>query len=177
MSWEVWVIALLASLSTLLAVGMIVLALPGIWLMFVVAGACLLWQSHIITPTTFITIGIIGIVAELIEFFASAVGVKKLGGSKRGALGAIIGTIVGAILGGVFLSVIPVIGWVIGPILGGILGAGAGALMVERSIVRMSWRDSMRSGGGAAIGRTVSIFVKMGLAIVAGIVFLTAAFV
>ncbi len=177
MIWAEWVIALIALLSCLCAVVMVVLTLPGIWCMFVVSGLCLLWRPDIITWRAVVVIGVIGVIAEAVEFLASAVGVKRLGGSRRGAMGSIVGTIIGAILGGVFLSVIPVVGWVLGPILGGILGAGAGALVVERGVVRMSWRDSVRSGGGAAMGRTVSIFVKLGLALGAGVIFMFAAFV
>jgi len=177
MGWAEWVIALIALLSCLGAIAMVVLTLPGIWCMFVVSGLCMLWRPEIITWRAVVTIAVIGIIAEAVEFFASAVGVKRLGGSKRGALGSIVGTIVGAILGGIFLSVIPVVGWVVGPIVGGILGAGAGALLIERSVVQMSWKDSFKSGGGAAIGRTVSIFVKLGLAIGAGAFFVIAAFV
>ena len=177
MAWAEWVIALIALTSCLGAVVMIVLTLPGIWFMFVLSGICMLWQPEIIPWRAVVTIAVIGIIAEAVEFFASAVGVKRLGGSKRGALGSIIGTIAGAILGDIFLSVIPVVGWVVGPIVGGILGAGAGALLVERGVVNMSWKDSMKSGGGAAIGRTVSIFVKLGLAMSAGGFFVIAAFV
>jgi len=177
MDWIEWLIALIALTSCIGALVMIVLTLPGIWSMFVVSGLCMLWQPDVITWRAVVTIAVIGIIAEGVEFFASAVGVKRLGGSKRGAVGSIIGAIIGAILGGIFLSVIPVIGWVVGPIVGGILGAGAGAFFVERGIVQMSWKDSMKSGGGAAIGRTISIFVKLGLAIGAGIFFIIAAFV
>jgi uncharacterized protein YqgC (DUF456 family) len=175
--WEVWVIASIAMLSGLAGVVFVVLALPGIWMMTLVSALCMWWQPEIISWKTVLTLVILGIISEAIDLFASAAGAKKFGGSKRGALGAIIGTIIGAIAGGVFLSVIPIVGWVIGPILGGILGAGAGALMVERSIVQQTWGDSLKSGGGAAVGRTISIFVKLGLTIVSGLFFVTAAFV
>ncbi len=177
MTWEVWIIASVAMLSGLAGVVCVVLALPGIWLMTLISAMCMWWRPEIISWKTVLTLVILGIVSEAIDLFASAAGAKKFGGSKRGALGAIIGTIVGAILGGVFLSVIPVVGWVVGPILGGILGAGAGALLVERGIVKQTWTDSMKSGGGAAAGRAVSIFVKLGLTITAGLFFVIAAFV
>lgn len=165
-----WVIATIALISGLTGLVMIVLALPGIWLMVLAAGLCWWWQPEIITVKAVITLAVIGIVSEAIDIIASAAGAKKFGGSKRGAVGAIVGTMIGAILG---TPVFPVVG----TILGGILGAGAGALMVERSIVQMSWTDSMKSGSGAAIGRTISIFIKIGLAIFAGLFFMIAAFV
>ncbi len=177
MGWAEWVIALIALSSCLGAMALVVLTLPGIWCMFVVSGLCMLWRPDIISWRVVVTIAIIGIIAEAVEFFASALGSKRMGGSKRGAMGSIVGTIIGAILGGIFLSVIPIVGWVLGPIIGGILGAGAGALLVERGVVQMSWKDSAKSGGGAAIGRTVSIFVKLGLAVGAGMFFVIAAFV
>jgi len=177
MIWEVWFIAFIALFSGLGAIVFVVLALPGIWMMVVVSMLCLWWQPEIISWKAVLTLVVLGIISEAIDLLASAAGSKKFGGSKRGALGAIVGTIIGAIAGGIFLSVIPVVGWVVGPILGGILGAGAGALMVERGVVRQSWGDSLKSGGGAAIGRTVSIFVKLGLTIAAGLFFVVAAFV
>jgi uncharacterized protein len=175
--WEVWVIASIALLSGLAGVVFVVLALPGIWFMTLIAALCMWWQPEVISWKAVVTLVVLGIVSEAIDLFASAAGAKKFGGSKRGALGAIVGTIIGAIAGGIFLSVIPVVGWVIGPILGGILGAGAGALMVERAIVEQTWKDSAKSGTGAALGRTVSIFVKLGLTMVAGVFFVVAAFV
>lgn len=177
MTWEVWVIASIAVFSGLTGVVCVVLALPGIWLMTLIAAICMWWQPEVISWKAVVTLVVLGIVSEAIDLFASALGAKKFGGSKRGALGAIVGTIIGAIAGGIFLSVIPVVGWIVGPILGGILGAGAGALMVERGIVKQTWTDSMKSGGGAAAGRAVSIFVKLGLTIVAGLFFVVAAFV
>jgi uncharacterized protein YqgC (DUF456 family) len=167
-----WVIATIALISGLTGLVMIVLALPGIWLMVLAAGLCWWWQPEIITSKAVITLVVIGIVSEAIDIIASAAGAKKFGGSKRGALGAVVGTMLGALFGTFFIP-IPVLG----TILGGILGAGAGALMVERSIVQMSWTDSMKSGSGAAIGRTISIFIKIGLAIFAGLFFMIAAFV
>ena len=175
--WEVWVIASISILSGLTGVVCVLLALPGIWLMTLISALCMWWQPEIISWRVVLTLVILGIISEAIDLFASAAGAKKFGGSKRGAVGAIIGSIVGAIAGGIFLSVIPVVGWVVGPILGGILGAGAGALMVERGIVNKTWNDSFKSGGGAAAGRAVSIFVKLGLTIIAACFFVLASFV
>jgi uncharacterized protein len=177
MIWEMWVIAMVALISAMAGMVFVILALPGIWMMVVVSTLCWWWQPEIITPKAVLTLIIMGIISEAVDLLASAAGAKRFGGSKRGALGAVIGSITGAILGGIFLSVIPVVGFVIGPILGGILGAGAGALMVERSIVQQTWKDSFKSGGGAAIGRTISIFVKLGLTIGAGVFFILAAFI
>jgi len=172
MIWEVWVIASIAAISGLAGLVFVVLALPGIWMMVLVSGFCMWWQPEIISWRAVLTLVILGIISEATDFVASAVGVKKLGGTKRGALGAMIGTMLGAIFGTFFIP-IPVVG----TILGGILGAGAGALMVERTIVNQTWGDSLKSGGGAAIGRTISIFIKLGLTIGAGLFFVIAAFV
>ncbi len=172
MSWELWVIATIALVTGLTGLVMVVLALPGIWLMVLAAGICWWWQPEIIGAPTFITLAVIAIFSEAIEMIASAAGVKRFGGTKRGAMGAIIGTMLGAILGSVFIPIL-----VLGTILGGIVGAGAGALMVERGVVQKSWKDSLKSGSGAAIGRTISIFVKLGLVICAWLVFLIGAFV
>ena len=172
MIWEMWVIASIAAISGLAGLVLVVLALPGIWMMVLISGLCMWWQPEIITWRAVLTLVILGIISEATDFVASAVGVKKLGGSKRGAMGAMIGTMLGALFGTVFIP-IPIVG----TILGGILGAGAGALMVERTIVKQTWGDSLKSGSGAAIGRTISIFIKLGLTISAGLFFVSAAFV
>lgn len=172
MIWEAWVIASIALLSATTAMVFVVMALPGIWFMALVAGGCSLWQPEIISWKAVLTLIVFGIISEAADVFASAVGVKKLGGTKRGALGSMIGTMLGAIAGTIFIP-IPILG----TILGGILGAGAGALMVERGVVNQTWTDSLKSGGGAAAGRAVSIFVKLGLTIASGLFFVIAAFV
>ena len=167
-----WVIAVIAFVTGFTSIAMVVLALPGIWMMVLIAAACMWWQPEIISWHAVLTLVVIAVIAEAIEMVASAAGAKKFGGSKRGAVGAIVGTMVGAILGS-FLIPIPVVGTIIG----GIAGAGIGAMGVERSIVQMSWKDSLKSGSGAAIGRTVSIFIKLGLTIAAALFFVIAAFV
>ncbi len=170
--WEVWVIASMAFFAGMAGAVFVVLALPGIWLMVAISGLCMWWQPAIISWKAVLTLAILAAIAEVVEFLASAVGSKKLGGSKRGALGSIVGTMVGA-LGGTFLIPIPVLG----TIAGGIIGAGLGALVVERAIVQQTWKDSAKSGGGAAAGRAASIFIKLGLTIGAGLFFIVAAFV
>lgn len=172
MSWEMWVIASIAFISGITGILMVVLALPGIWAMVLVSAICMWWRPEIISWRAVVTLASIALVSEIMEMVASAAGAKKFGGSKRGAVGAIFGTMIGAIVGS-FLIPIPVIGTIVG----GIAGAGIGAMGVERSIVQMSWVDSMKSGSGAAIGRTISIFIKLGLAIVAALFFCLAAFV
>lgn len=170
--WEAWAIAAIALFCGLTGLVFVVLTLPGIWLMVAVSALCLWWQPELITWKAVLTLGILALIAEAVEFFASAAGSKKFGGSKRGALGSIVGTILGAIAGTVMIP-IPIMG----TILGGILGAGLGAMIVERAIVQQTWTDSMKSGGGAAAGRAVSIFVKLGLTLIAGLFFIAAAFV
>lgn len=170
--WEIWVIASIALLTGLAGLVFVVLALPGIWLMTLVSALCMWWQPEIISWKAVLMLAIFGVISELADIFASAVGVKKLGGSKRGALGSVVGTMIGAIVGTIAIP-IPIVG----TIAGGIIGAGVGAMMVERGIVQQSWKDSMKSGGGAAAGRAVSIFIKLGLTIAAGLFFIVAAFV
>ena len=172
MSWEMWVIASIACIAGISGILLVVLALPGIWAMVLVSAICMWWRPEIISWRAVVTLASIAVVSEIMEMVASAAGAKKFGGSKRGAVGAIFGTMIGAIVGS-FLIPIPVVGTIVG----GIVGAGIGAMGVERSIVQMSWKDSMKSGSGAAIGRTISIFIKLGLAIVAALFFVLAAFV
>lgn len=158
--------AIIVVLAGIIGIALTILTLPGIWFAILVAVACEIWrgggQGEFISWWTLGAAFGIGVVAEVLELVASAVGSTKMGGTKRGAIGSLIGAIVGAIAGTPFLP--PV-----GIILGGAVGAGAGALLLERH-GRMSWKGSMKVGTGAAAGRFVATLTKMGLASVVAVV-------
>lgn len=157
--------AIAVILASVLGVVLTILTLPGIWLAVGVALLCKLIVPDLLGLDTLIAAIAIGVVAEIAEFAASAVGASKAGGTRRGAIGSIIGGIVGA-LGGTVVIPIPVVG----TILGGAIGAGLGALVAERHGGRMTWRDSAKVGGGAAAGRLVATIVKTILAAAVGVV-------
>lgn len=139
----------------LVALGLVPLGLPGVWIMVVVlllgaaAGevAWLLWTL----------LALLTLAAEIVELvFLKVIG-ERFGGSRKAFWGAVAGGFVGAVVG------VPVP--VLGPLLGGFLGTfvGAGAVTVLEG---GSLQPAARVGWGAVLARTVAVGVKVGVGIV-----------
>ena len=134
------------------------LGLPGNWLIVAVA---ILWtfagpEGYQFHWAIAVALALLAIIGELIEFLASVLGTKKLGGSARGATLSVIGSIAGGIIGAIFgipFSIpIPLIGILIGSVLFAGVGAWAGATLGERWVGK-SMGDSLKIGGAAFVGR------------------------
>lgn len=169
MTWLIPSIVLsLVLIIVLVGMAMTAITLPGIWTM---AASAVLMAFGFPEYVGWWTVGALFAIAalsELVDFIASALGVKRMGGSRSGAIGSIVGTLAGAILG-TFLIPIPIVG----SIAGGVIGAGAGAFLAERGIANRTIKDSVRSGSGAAAGRLVSMVIKCMLAGTASAVLVT----
>lgn len=135
------------------------IGLPGNWL---ILGVAVLYAW--LTPDTVrwdISLTLLGvllavaIVGEVIETAASAAGVRKLGGSRRGALLAVVGSVVGA-LTATGLVPIPIVGTLIGACGGALLGAVMGETWKGRDMDHV-----LRVGQAAAWGRLVGSFAKI----------------
>lgn len=162
----------------LIGVGLALLTLPGTWLILA-AGIVLQFLTRelarlsghempwLFDNATLWTCAGIALVAEIVEFVASAIGTKRAGGGKSGALFSILGGLVGGILGGLIIPIV-------GAIPGGVVGAGVGALLGERGVGKRSWRDAFRIGQGAAAGRLVATVAKGGAAGLIAIILLVA---
>jgi uncharacterized protein YqgC (DUF456 family) len=149
-----WFAVISLFVAGLLGLALSLLTLPGIWLPVVVA---LIFQFAVPGMFPWWVIGVaagLGVLAELLEFVASAAGSTKAGGTKRAAAGAILGTIAGAILGSAVLF------FPIGTIVGAVAGAGVGASLMDRSRADRSWSQSANVGAGAAAARGVAIVLK-----------------
>jgi uncharacterized protein YqgC (DUF456 family) len=155
-------VALIAALTALNVVFLlgILFNLPGTWLM-VLAAALLEWwtpETALFGPLVlYVALGLAAI-GELLEFVLGAAGARKSGGSRRGAVLAIVGGIVGAVLG----TPLPV------PVLGTLIGACAGAF--AGSVLGDLWaghplRRSLGAGGGAALGRFWGTVAKLAVGI------------
>jgi uncharacterized protein YqgC (DUF456 family) len=155
--------AIAVVIASVAGVVLTLLTLPGIWLAVGVAAVVELLVPELLDVWTIGAAAAIGVVAELAELLVSAVGAKKAGGTRRGAIGSVIGALVGALGGSVVLPII-------GTIMGAAVGAGLGALIAERHGGAMTWRQSAKVGGGAAVGRLVATVVKTALAAAVGIV-------
>jgi uncharacterized protein len=145
---------------------------PGNWL--IIASAAL-WNW--VGPESFrfswwwlVGLILLAVVGEVLEFAASVMGTRKMGGSSRGATLSVVGSIVGGLLGVLFGIPIPVpvVGMLISGVLFASLGALAGAMIGEYSL-GTSMEQSTKIGLAAGVGRMLGTFGKiiMGAAIVA----------
>ena len=133
---HVW--GLLASLPFLIGglVGTVFPALPGTALIlvgFLVYGSITGFDS--LSVGFFVGQMVLVALSYLIEFFATAFGVKMFGGSKAAAWGAVLGSLLIFVLGP--------IGIIVGPLLGAI----AGELIMEEQI-----KQALHSGVGSFLG-------------------------
>lgn len=156
------------SLMGVLSVALTLLTLPGMWALLVLATGLQIWQPNLFSWWTIIACAGLALLAEVLEFVASAAGAAKGGASKKGALAAIVGSLVGAIVGSFFLPPI-------GTILGAMLGAGIAVAWVETALNRRSMTDATKAAGGAAAGRLVATIIKGSLAVVVAITIISSA--
>lgn len=138
--------------------------LPGNWLIVAMA-ALWIWLG----PTRFqfswkllILLILLALIGEAIEFTASVIGTKQMGGSRRGATLSVIGSIVGGIVGAI-MGVpipIPIVGILIGSVLFASLGAMIGAMIGEHTHGK-AVKDSVRIGSAAFVGRLLGTAGKI----------------
>ncbi len=139
------------------------LGLPGLWLMVILAAldAWLMPADYIarLPWWSVFTLTAIAGLGELIEFATSALGVGKLGGTRRATVLALVGSIVGAVVGFFVSLPIPIIGPIVGTILFSGVGALAGAWFGEY------WegtetKKSLQIGVAAFVGRILGTVGK-----------------
>lgn len=127
--------------------GTVVPALPGVPLVF--AGMLLAaWVDGFthIGAATLVILGVLALIATLLDFIAGVLGARHVGASRRALVGAAIGTVVGLFFG------IP--GLLLGPFIGALVGElGAGGSVSRATTV----------GVGAWFGFIVGTVVKLGV--------------
>lgn len=127
--------------------GTVVPAVPGVPLVF--AGMLLAaWVDGFnhVGAITLTILGVLALVATLLDFIAGVLGAKRVGASRRALAGAAIGTVAGMFFG------LP------GLLLGPFIGALAGELGASGSLARAT-----RVGAGAWFGFIVGTVVKLGV--------------
>ena len=142
-------------------VGVVLPALPGTVLIF--AGLLLAaWADGFVRvgTATIILLGVLTVASYFVDIATVALGMKRLGTTRRAMAGAAIGTIAGLFFG------LP--GLLIGPFAGAVIGE----LTAHRDLGRAG-----RAGIAAWLGFLVGTVVKVGLAFAMVGIFLTAWFV
>jgi hypothetical protein len=136
------------------------LTFPGTWLAAAVALGCWVWRPDLFSWWSMGLVLALCVLAEVAEFFSAAAGSKSAGGTRAGAWGSIVGALVGLVAGSIVLAFLPIIG----SIIGAVVGSGVGAMLAERRYAKRTWSDAAKSGGGAAVGRALSVVVKTAFA-------------
>lgn len=176
----VYLYATLLSLVNLVWLFTVIIGLPGTWLIVLTTVGVAWWHGDFSrTPTpgfvdmfhpgTLIALVALAALGEIIEFFAGVAGAKRFGGTRRGALGAIVGGIIGGILG----TAIPM------PVIGTLIGACAGAAIGTVALEihgGMKFDAATRAGVGAGIGRFGGTVGKLAVGVVIWLVAAVAAF-
>ena len=140
-----------------------IVGMPGTWIML---GLAVLF--HFLIPDAsraaigwpaLITMAVLAGLGELLEFLASAMGVAKAGGSRRGAVLALAGSFIGAIIGAFIGIPIPFIGPLVAVVFFSGLGALAGAFVGEFSHGKQM-QQSFQIGRAAFWGRILGTLSK-----------------
>lgn len=152
------------------------IGLPGNWLMlFATVAYAALYKSMLTATMTWgavIAIGVVILIGEIIEFFAGAAGMAK-GGTKKGAILAIVGSILGSFVGASLGSIVPVLGTIVGILVGAALGAMGGAMYGEYlsgKAANQRWEIGKAAFWGklfGSIGKIVMGAIVIGIATVA----------
>ena len=152
-----WVFTLLLMLFGL--VGSVLPWIPGAVIIFAAAVIHYIFlPGQSVGIPTLIALGVLMIIALILDVLSGSLGAKWFGASRWGAIGGIVGTVVGMFFGlpGVFIG--PIVGVLVGELLGGrgILPAG-----------RSTW--------GSFLGTAAGMIGKVGIAFLMIVWFLIAA--
>jgi uncharacterized protein YqgC (DUF456 family) len=141
-----WILSALLVITGL--AGIVLPAIPGTILVFfgLLLAAGIDQFTRVGWPTlTFL--GLLTALSFVIDYFASAYGVKRFGASRQAVIGSLIGLTLGMFLG------IP------GIIFGPFIGAMAGEFMANRDILRAG-----RAGVGTWLGLVLGIAARIAIA-------------
>jgi hypothetical protein len=151
----------LAVVIMVIALLLIPLGLPGLWVMIGVLTLAV--AGNEVSPWILLVLIVVAVLAELAEWAIVARTSARWGGSRKAFWGAIAGGLVGILLG------LPVPLPILGPLLAGLLGTFAGAAAVTLWETR-AMRSAGRVGCGAVLGRAFAAAAKTA----AGVVILVA---
>ena len=133
--------------------GTILPALPGLPLVF--AGMLLAaWAGDFqqVGVPMLVALGLLTVFSLAVDFWATALGAKRVGASKLAIIGAMVGTLAGLFLGP------------IGLLLGPFGGAMAGELIHRRSLQKQDLGQAAKIGLGTWFGILFGAVLKLALA-------------
>jgi hypothetical protein len=186
MEWLLYIVAALFLLAGAGCLALILVSLPGTWIMLLLAGL-IEYLDRLYLPVEptggQVTFGwwvlgaciALAAVGETVELLAGAAGAKGGGASRRGMVGALIGGVLGAIVLTPVFFFIPVLGTLVGAVVGTFIGAVVGEMSAEREKAR-TLRGSLIPATGATIGRVIGTLSKLGIGIAVWLVLSVAAF-
>ncbi len=173
------ILALLFLVALAVAWVLQLLGLFGTWILVIVAiGYAVVQDEQSRLAIGWETVGVLillAILGEIVEFVAAAAGVARAGGSRRGAVLALVGSICGGLVGLVVGIPIPVVGSLVAAVLFAAAGAMAGAMLGE------AWKgrdpnEQFRIGKAAFWGRILGTLAKTTIASIMAVVAAVALF-
>ena len=145
---------LIAALLILVGlIGTVLPALPGLPLVFV--GMLLAaWAGGFeqVGVPMLVLLGVLTLASLAVDFWATALGAKRVGASRKAIWGAMLGTFAGVFFGP------------IGLLLGPFVGALVGELLHRRSLGGADLGDAAKIGLGTWLGILFGVVLKLGLA-------------
>jgi len=171
-----WYYAWAALLAIVLLIGWVLTAftLPGNWLMVLATAVfAFFFPDDDGRGIGWVVVGILlllAILGELVELAAGAIGAARVGGSKRGAVLAMVGSLVGAVVGAIVGLPIPVVGTIIGAILFAGLGSLAGAMLGEAwkgRDLEIGWKIGQAAFWGRLLGSVAKAMIGSIILVVA----------
>ncbi|MCX8072895.1 MAG: DUF456 domain-containing protein [Candidatus Binatia bacterium] len=164
---ESWIGVLLALLGGAVGVLLVVLGLPGPWLVFCIAVAFALWTGMVAVGwATVLALFVLALLGEWLEFWLGAAAAAKARRSWRVTAGAVVGGLIGALIGAPFFFGL---GALLGSLIGSFLGAAAAA-----SLEGADWREVLRVGEAAMRGRWRGFLAKLAVTLLMVAVFVAA---
>ena len=172
-------------------VGSVLPGLPGVPLIFISGLVyAIVTDFEYVGGLTIALLGVFAAIALVLDFVATAYGVRRFGASNWGTAGGAIGGIVGALVGALFFGIGALFGLVLGAIGGVFLGEYIKGQRQQRSSSsegeqprvrparseRGEWRRTSRAAGGVLVGYVASAIVQGFLGLLSVIVFVVALF-
>jgi hypothetical protein len=165
----IWLYYILLLLLTAAGLALVLLTLPGLWLMTAAAAIyALLTHGFHLGFKSLLTLLILSLIGEVLEISAGSSAAKQAGGSRKAMIGGIVGGIIGGIVGSFFL---PIVLSIVGICIGSFIGAAILEMFGNKNAVH-----SIQVGWSAAKGRLQGMILKLVIGLAMSLLILIAAF-